>query len=59
VAFLVSDLKGAELCVFLFRCPAQAAPSKSDDANDNKNDAEDYGRFHDAELTMSGGLGSN
>ncbi len=59
MAFLVSDLKGAELRVFLFRRPAQTAPSESDDADDNKDDTDDGGRFHWCELTMGGGLGSN
>ena len=59
MAFLVSNLKWAELRVFLFRRPAQAAPSESDDANDNKDDADDDGRFHLGELTAVGGLGSN
>ena len=59
MAFLVGDLEGAELRVFLLRCPAQAAPGESDDADDNKDNADDGGRFHRSELTMSGGLGSN
>ena len=59
MAFLVSDLKGAELRVFLFRGPAQTAPSESDDANDNKDDADDDGGFHSRELTAVGDLGSN
>ena len=46
MAFLVGDLQGAELRVFLLRCPAQPAPGKSDDADDNKDDADDGGRFH-------------
>jgi len=46
MAFLVGDLEGAELRVFLLRCPTQAAPGKSDDADDNKYDADDGGRFH-------------
>ena len=58
MAFLVGDLNWAELRVFLLRRPAQAAPGESDDANDNKDDADDGGRFHLCELTMSGGLGS-
>jgi len=59
VAFLVSNLKGAELRVFLLRRPAQTAPSESDDADDNKDDADEDGRFHWCEITMAGGLGSN
>ena len=59
MAFLVSNLKWAELRVFLFRRPAQATPSESDDANDNKDDADHAGGFHWRELTMAGGLGSN
>jgi hypothetical protein len=55
----VSDLKGTELRVFLFRRPAQTAPSESDDADDNKDYADDGDRFHRRELTMVGGLGSN
>ena len=59
MAFLVSNLNWAELRVFLLRRPAQAAPSESDDANDNKDDADDDGRFHLGELTAVAGLGSN
>ena len=58
MAFLVSDLKGAELRVFLFRRPAQTAPSESDDADDNKDDADDCGRFHFVDLTTGAGLES-
>jgi len=50
VAFLVSNLKGAELRVFLLRRPAETAPGESDDADDNKDDADDRGRFHCASL---------
>lgn len=46
MAFLVGDLEWAELRIFLLRGPAQAAPCESDDANDNKDDADDGGRFH-------------
>ena len=46
MAFLVGDLEGAELCVFLLRRPVQAAPGKPDDADDNKDDADDGGGFH-------------
>jgi len=58
MAFLVSDLKGTELRVFLLRRPAQPAPGESDDADDNKDDADDDGRFHWAELITGAGLGS-
>ena len=58
MAFLVSDLKGAELGVFLLRRPAQTTPGESDDADDNQDDADDGDRFHWCELTMAGGLGS-
>ena len=59
MAFFVSNLKWAELRVFLLRRPAQTAPRESDDANDNKDDADDDGRFHLGELTAVGDLGSN
>ena len=59
MAFLVSNLEGAELRVLLLRRPPQAAPGESDDANDNENDADDAGGFHWRNLTMTGGLGSN
>ena len=59
MAFLVTNLNWTELCVFLFRRPAQAAPSESDDTNDNKDDADEDGRFHLGEVTVVDGLGSN
>jgi len=59
VAFLVSDLKGTELRVLLLRSPAQTTPGESDDADDNKDDADDGGRFHWCDLTMVGALGSD
>src|SRR4029453_5028383 len=59
VAFLVSDLNGPVLRVFLFLPPTHTAPSESDDAEDNKDNADNDGRFHWCELTMVGDLGSN
>jgi hypothetical protein len=41
------------------RRPAQTAPSESDDADDNENDADDDGRFHWCDLIVGGGLGLN
>ena len=43
----------------LFASSTRAPPSESDDANDNKDDADDGGEVRLGELTTVGGLGSN
>ena len=58
VTFLVRDFKRAQLGVFLLCRPTQTTPGKADHADDNQQDADDYGWFHGAELTMAAGLGS-
>ncbi len=59
MTFLVRNLHGAELRVFLLRRPAEAAPGEAEDSDDDENDADDDGRFHWCELTMTGDPGSN
>ena len=56
MAFLVSDLKRTQLRVLLLRRPAQTTPGESDDADDNKDDADDGSRFHWAILQWSAPL---
>ena len=56
VSLFVSDFKRAQLSVFLLCRPTQTAPGKADHADNDQNDADDCGWFHDAELTMAADL---
>ncbi len=58
VTLLVRDLKWAYLGIFLLRRPTQTAPSKADEANNDEDDADNAGWFHEGELTMAAGLRS-
>ena len=51
----MTDLKRTQLGVFLFLVPAQAAPGKANDADDDQNDADDSSRFHDVDVTVADG----
>jgi hypothetical protein len=58
MSFLVRDFKRAQLGVFLLYRPTQSTPGKADHADDNQQDADDYGWFHFVDPTMAGGLRS-
>ena len=52
--FFVRNFQWPELGVFLFRSPTQPAISKTDDADNDENNADDSGRFHVADLKGDG-----
>ena len=54
----MTDLEWAKLGVFLFFSPAEAAPGKTDNPDDNQNDPNDSRRFHGSDVTTVAGLES-
>lgn len=53
--FSVLDFQRTKLRVFLLGRPMQAAPGKTDNANDDENDADDSSWFHNVDATKAGG----
>jgi len=53
MTFSVRNLERTELGVFLFFGPTQAAPGKTNDADDDKNNADNSRWFHGADATAA------
>ncbi len=53
MTFGVLDFKRTKLRVFLFFGPAQAAPGKANNPDDDQNDADNSSWFHGADATAT------
>ena len=59
VLFVGTDLERAGIDHFFASRIGEAAVSESDDADDDKNDTDDAGRFHRRNVTRDAGLESD